>query len=501
MRARKGTARSAAKAQLAAASPAELRALTSELLARSDFATLAGRTFRGRRDAYASLGYKQGLQPKDYRDRYNRGGIAKRLVEAFPNSTWRGGGEVVENDNPDVETAFEKAFFELNQRLGVWSAFLKTDILAGLGRFAVILLGAPGKYEDPLEKCGPEDLKYLAHYSERDITISEYVTDPEDERFAQPKFYGLRLRTPNGQVNVNATRIHYSRIIHVAEGKLDDPVMGTPRLQAVWNYLDDLDKVVGGGAEASWKRIDGGKQFDLDASMPMPDAADLAALKEKIDLYTNDLERVLTTRGVKINDLGSNVSVFNANADCVIGLISATTGIPQRILMGSERGELASSTDQSNYDDRVEDRRHDFASTELVRPFIDRMIELGVLPKPAQYEARWPETDSLDDDGRMALADKAAGVNQKMGETVVTPNEIRDRILGWPPLEELEWQDDLDVSVEDDPDAEVDPADAAAQKKKDDAEAVRKAARSKVKRVRLLRLTAKGRRELKRMAA
>lgn len=484
---RRRTPRAAAKATLEAASPAELRALTSALLARADFAALAGKSFGGRRDIYTSLGYQDVLKPADYRGRYNRGGIAKSLVEAFPISTWRGGGELIENDDPETETPFEKAFHELNQRLGIWNVFLKTDILTGLGRFGVILLGAPsgaGGWAEPLERCRPEDLKYLWSYSERDVTIESYEQDTRNERFGQPLFYALKRISADGRSNMMAARVHYSRVIHVAEGVLDDPVFGTPRLQAVWNYLDDLDKIVGGGAEASWKRIDGGKQFKLDPTLT-PTDAELAELREKIERYTHGLERNMTTRGVDIQDLGSLVSNFGPNCAAVIDLISATSRIPQRILMGSERGELASSTDQSNYDDRVQDRRTDFAATQIVRPFTDRLISLGALPAPAEYETRWPDIKEMDDDQRMSMAVKAAQINKEFGGTVITENEIRDRILGYPPLEEVADDAELDVTVEDD---ETDAV-------------VMAAARSPIKRVRLLRLTSKGRRELRRMAA
>lgn len=479
--------RQAAVRQINAASPAELRALTSALFSRNDLASILGTTFGGRRKMYDALGYLTVIKPQDYRARYDRGGIAKRLVDAFPNSTWRGGGEIVENDDPDNQTAFEQAFHDLNQRLSIWSTFLKADVLAGLGRFSIILLGAPGEYDTPLTALKPEDLKYLAVKSERDVLIESFNTDKFNERFGHPEFYTITAPIVAGKALAadGWRRVHWTRVVHVAEGLLDDPVYGTPRLQAVWNYLDDLDKIVGGGAEASWKRIDGGKQFDIDPSIPLPSQADLDALREKMDAYTNGLERNLTTRGVKITDLGSNVSAFGSNGDFVVSLISATTGIPQRILMGSERGELASSTDQTNYDDRVEDRRNEFAATQIVRPFIDRLIMLKTLPTPAQYNARWPEVNNLDELGRMALAEKAAEVNQKQGETVITANEIRDRILGYPPLEEVD--DELNVRVEDED--EVDAAMLVA------------ASRSPIKKLRLLRLTKRGRRELRRLAA
>jgi hypothetical protein len=193
-------------------------------------------------------------------------------------------------------------------------------------------------------------------------------------------------------------------------------------------------KVVGGGSEAFWKRVDGGKQIKLDPTLPLPTPEQKAELHNQIEEYTHELRRVLTTRGVDIQDLGTGVSSFGDQVSSIMDLIAATTGIPQRILMGSERGELASTTDQSNFDDRVEDRRSDFADPSVVRPFIDRLISLGVLPEPSEYYVRWPEIKNLNAAQRMTLATAAANLNTVAGEVIVTPNEIRDKILGFEPL-------------------------------------------------------------------
>ncbi len=73
----------------------------------------------------------------------------------------------------------------------------------------------------------------------------------------------------------------------------------------------------------------------------------------------------------------------------IIQLISATTGIPTRILLGSERGELASSQDERNWLSYIASRQTNFAGPVILRPFIDRLIEYGALPK-VEYEIHWP---------------------------------------------------------------------------------------------------------------
>lgn len=416
---------------------ASIRSASNALLSRAKWMSEAGLTFEGKRDLYTVLGYKKVLTLQDFRDRYERGGIAARIVEVLPNATWRGQGEIYEDEDVDKKTAFEKAWDELNKRLGIWSIFRRADILAGLGRYSVILLGAPGNLEDPLEKLKPDQLMYLQPFAEEDALITKFNTDMNDPRYGQPELYNLRRSNASAFGRVDFLRsVHWTRCIHIADGLLDDPLYGTPRLRAVWNYLDDLDKVSGGGAEAYWKRADQGLQIDIQPDTKFLEE-DKEKLREQVEEYIHGLRRVLQTRGVNINTLGSDVAAMNT-IDPILSLIASTIGVPQRILMGSERGELASSQDKTNFDDTVSDRRTSYAEPVVARQFVNRLIELGTLPTPKEYFVGWPDIDDMNDSQKADMAQKWAALNGAMGETVVKPNEIRDNVLGLPPFTEEE---------------------------------------------------------------
>lgn len=405
---------------------------------RDAMVNVASILFGGKRDLYKAFGYKRYLTAVDYRSRYRRNAIANRVVKALPKATWRGGAEVVEDEDPETETAFEQAFMDMDARLNIWDAFEKADILAGIGRYAVIFIGAPGDLDQPLLGAGPDEIIFLETYSEDDARISTYEIDIHNERFGKPLTYQLNRNSVTATVVGNAPTlakpVHWSRIIHIADGLLDDKIFGEPRLECVWNLFDDLEKLTGGGSEAFYKRADQGRQYELDPMIKAgTDPASKAALKkmkQQIHEYENDMRRDLITRGVKITSLGSDVADFSRNASAVIDQISAGTGIPQRILMGSERGQLASTQDRSNWDDRVEDRRMAYAIPMVVRPFIQRMIDLGALPEPVDgYDVQFAALRVMDDTQRAVIAGQWAEVNQKMGETVVTPDDIRTRVL------------------------------------------------------------------------
>lgn len=421
----------------------------SELVARNRLGGMAGITYGGRRDLYTALGYKRVLFADDYRQRFNRHAVAARIIEAKPQATWRGGGVIIEDETPDVETDFEKAFIELDRRLKIWQVFQQADTLAGLGYYSVILIGAPGEMSKPLTRVsGPDDILYLQPYSQANAPISTWDNDPRSPRFGQGVTYVLSRNAPtlyspiltNAQMSNNRTSgqpVHYSRIIHIADGLLDDRINGIPRLERCWNNLDDLDKVTGGGAEAFWRRADAGMQVDVDPELEL-EPAEEEGLDQEIDEYIHDIRRVVRTRGVKMTPLTSAVAGLKDPVEAIMSQLSAGTGIPQRILMGSERGQLASTQDDDNWTARISDRRRDFAGPTVTNPTIDRFIQIGALPKPKKdYAPRWPEIDNLDDVQKATVAGMWAEINKNMGAVVVLPNEIRDRLLGLPPLEDI----------------------------------------------------------------
>lgn len=415
---------------------------------RALLAGAAGKTFGGNRDLYAVLGYDRMIPPSKYQDRYRRNSIAARIVEALPEATWRGGGEILDNEDPENVTEFEKQWAEFALRLKIWNVLLRADIVAGLGRYSVVLIGAPGRPEDPLPNpLRIQDIRYLSVFSEAQCVLQEMDLERDilNPRYGQPNFYRLSatnlILPATAGTAVAQRRVHYSRILHICDSPLDSPMFGTPRLERVWNLLDDLEKITGGGAEAFWLRANQGLHINVDPEVKH-NADQQEALQEQVDKYAHGITRVLRTRGVGVEVLGSDTASIQPNVDSILTLLAGGTKIPKRILTGSEQGELASTQDRSNWAERVSDRRRNFADPMVVRQLIDRLVEHQALPKPDKdpedvnggYEIRWPNIQNLDEKERADVALKMANINRMMGQTVVTANQIRDKFLLMPPL-------------------------------------------------------------------
>jgi hypothetical protein len=416
-----------------------IRDLTTALLFRSRLANTAGHTYGGKRDLYRALGFQRELQPADYRSRYRRNAVANRIVKAFPLATWRG-GEVIEDADAKTDTAFEQAFIDLDTRLKVWDTFKKADVLAGIGRYAIILIGAPGPLDTPLESCSAEEIVYLTPFAEEDATIQSFDIDIKSSRFGMPEYYTVKRTSMKSTDSINTAtigrRVHWTRCLHVADGLLDDRIYGEPRLECVWNDLDNLEKIAGGGAEAFWRRADQGTQFDLDPTLDVSDDQK-KALKDQLEEYEHGLRRYILSRGMKVKSLGSDVADIKSNVEAIVTLISTGCGIPQRVLMGSEQGKLAAKQDRANWDNRVTDRQNEYAGPCVVRPFVERLIGFGAIPEPKNpaWHVTFSNISTMDDEQRAEVAKSWASLNNLMADTVVKPNEIRERVLLLPPLD------------------------------------------------------------------
>ena len=94
---------------------------------------------------------------------------------------------------------------------------------------------------------------------------------------------------------------------------------------------------------------------------------------------------------MNVTQLEGRVPDASANIATLTDLIAGTKGIPKRRLFGSERGDLASSQDENNWAASVRERQQQFAEPVILRPLIDRLIQLQALPVPSQgYLVEWP---------------------------------------------------------------------------------------------------------------
>lgn len=395
------------------------------------FASLrAGLSFDGARNLYKVYGYPRVLTAEDLLAKYERQDITSRITDAPPDETWAYPPEIVTDEKP-----FIKAWdtFINTQVFDLWPTLRQADKLLSFGQFSALWIGLPGEPPNPAaSNYRASEVVYMQAYGGLNVTVDRWEIDKTTPRYGRPLVY--QLRTTDSAL---ADRVHFSRVVHIVDNPLQGQTFSIPRLNQVYNLLDDILKIGGGSAETYWLTANRGLQVDVDKDMDLKED-DATALSDELDEFQHQLRRYIRTRGVKIKSLGSEVADPQGVFGVLIALLSATTGIPQRILMGAEAGQLASAQDRANWAEYIAKRRINFAEPYVLRPLVARLQALGILPrttKPIGF--KWPSAfhqsplEEAQTSAQFARSVVNLSRQTQYGSPVATPEECR-RAVGLP---------------------------------------------------------------------
>jgi len=225
-------------------------------------------------------------------------------------------------------------------------------------------------------------------------------------------------------------------MIHVTQELTESEIEGTPVMQPVWNRLMDLEKLVGGSAEMFWRGARPGYQGKVkdDYTITPETQTDL---ETQMDEFEHSLRRILINEGVEFEALAPQVADPKAHVDVQIEMIASITGIPKRVLIGSERGELSSDQDIVGWYNIIQTRRQEHAEIVILRPFIDKMIEYGVLPAPGgeEYTIEWEDLFAASDKdqaevGRVRATALREYSQNPLASAIIPPEAFMKLMLG-----------------------------------------------------------------------
>lgn len=415
----------------------QFQAMSSQLVGRMNLALRLGQQFSGDRNLYDALGYKRELSFQDYYTQYKRQDIAKAIIDRPVNKTWEGDLTLLESSDEE-ETQLERQWKELVKKLGLKNKFARLDKLTGLGRYGILLLGLNDiqkkeDWQNPVQGSNKK-LLYVKPISENHVSIEKFENKASNERYGLPTIYNITVANPETK-SESELRVHHSRVLHVTDDCLMNELEGTPRLEAVYNRLYDLEKLVGGSAEMFWRGARPGYSGKLDKDHQFTEQDD-EKLKEQMDEFDHNLRRTMIQQGLEMKELAPQVADPQNHVDVQIQMISAEKGIPKRILVGSERGELASSEDKNQWFSFIQGRREEFAESQIIRPFIDRCQQYGILPEAAEeYEVQWqdlfaPSTKEKVDVGKVRAEALKQYAAEPMSQGVVPPEAFLKLFLG-----------------------------------------------------------------------
>ena len=413
-----------------------------------------GISHKGLRNIYQIFGYKEGrIQFQTYYDYYRRQDYANRMVSMIPKSCWRDGADLVDDKGQPVDASVMKSV----ARTGIYQGLERADILNRLGKFSILVVGIPDGMDpkDPLGSASADRLDevFYAAYSEDGIVINEWERDVTSPRYGLPTLYNVQMmdRGDKDQAIIGGSfQVHWSRVVHLAEGALDNEIEGLPFLEPVLNRLDDLQKTIGGSAEAYFRNARG--KFALqtkDGFDGILDESQAEALRVEAEAFQNNWRDHMRLTGIEAKVLNTPVYDPEGTINGALQAIAGYSGIPIRILTGEGAGQLAGNEDKASYNQLVNDRQ-DLTCT----PWLARVLEIlnnsGMISISEEATIKWPGLRALEEDEQAKINMNNATAFKMVTDALdsmtldgnVDPSEVYKKILG------------LEISVEENDDDE-----------------------------------------------
>jgi hypothetical protein len=411
--------------------------------------------FDSRRSIYDECGFPatRNITIGLLKELHDREPIAARVNELEPDESWKVQPTVMESQDPQDITEFEEAWDDLGQKLRsselgqeskfqdeegspVYKYLRRVDIDSGIGELGALLFGLnDGKQlNEPAAPRKGQELLFLRSLDQSLIEISKFDNDPRSIRYGKPLLGGL------GSPNQESAKVHWTRVLHVADNLQGSEVFGVPRCRPVYNNLLNLRKVHHSSPEGYWKvgfprlSLEAPTGADLEQILPFLSSS-VDDAREQIEQSENSLQKVIAAVGLHANQLSPEMVDPSPHVLMQLQAICIKKACPLRIFMGSERGELASSQDERAWASRMVGRQVFYITPDIIVPFVDRLIWLGVLPEPKEgYSVAWPDLNPLTPLDHAEIAGKLTEAMAKFVqgdvEAIITLADWLMRIVG-----------------------------------------------------------------------
>lgn len=367
----------------------------------------------GKRNYNELFGYGEHLSFVDFYRMYKRGGIAGTIVSKVAKACWRDMPEIKGGDDKPIL----KAELKILKKIGFFKAMERADILNRIGSFSVLLIGIPdgNDLDKPIGSAKRGSFKgmYFNVYHYDGVEIINYDTDPASPRYGLPEKYQLTVIDVDGSSQKQTVRttivVHYSRIVHLAEGALDNTIEGMSALEQPWNCLIDKEKVRGSSSESYYRNSRQKLALEAEGSAQVSkDPEKVESLKENVKNFQNGFEDVLRLQNMKANMLQPQIASPRDPFDVCVEEIAGTTGIPIRILTTKAGGVVTGSEDKATWNALVLDRQ-DQECTIYLLDALQVMANAGIIDLPEDAEVVWEPQSALSET-------EAAEVTEKRGK-------------------------------------------------------------------------------------
>lgn len=368
-------------------------------------------------------------------------GVARRANNIFPDECWTSTPEVRDNANIAL-SKFDKDVHEFTLKHNVNTHLHKLDERRGIGEFGILYLGfddmdgistdtsTPAARLDSKNRIlGPSvegtELIFMRAFDQGQVRITEWDEETSSARYGQPVMYEVIFSASELDQSIGhgtlepdwskARMIHWTRVIHSAEGETD--ILAAPRLEPILEYIYDIKKVGGGSGEMFWRAAMPGYSFETQEGLLKDGnmvSIDTDSIQDQIKLFSDGLQRFVATVGMTAKSLAPQVTKPNDHVDQYLKLICICIKVPLPIFIGAEEGHLAANNNKHTWNGRLASRRTNDLSPTIVVPFWRRIADMQMISSPkGAIKTTWPTTNTQSDADR---ADTSLKVIQTLAQ-------------------------------------------------------------------------------------
>jgi len=298
---------------------------------------------------------------------------------------------------------------------------------------------------------GENDVLFIRSFSEPLVQIVRYEWNIRNPRFGQPVMYRVTLNDPR-QVHsgvglpLATVFVHWSRVLHIAD-TFSNPgpskIFAYPALMPILNPVLDIRKIRGASAEGYWRNGTSGLSLETHPALGGDVDVNVPELRDMMEQRNNGQDKDIVLRGMTAKTIQLTVSDPTPFINVQTEAICIQLGCPLRVFKGAERGELASSQDDADWNDRVLGYENCFCTPKIIVKLLDRLIMYGTLPEPDHYTVKWPDPEALSDQEKATIGltqtQAMAAFIQGDVKTMVVQEDYMSGVLGFDKDKVDEW--------------------------------------------------------------
>jgi hypothetical protein len=415
-----------------------MQILTNALISR--FASSFGTLDQKHQQAWADYGYKNTLEFEDHWSMFRRFGIARAGVMRPVEKSWQSMPAILEAGDPHEQTEWEKSFELFAKNIYMWNRLRGVDYRNRVGRYAgLIMIVKDGKrLADPMGRITQQQFSKFIPVFEGQLFVKNWNQDQTSDTYSEPAMYqfqetGAGDRDPSSVRNVD---VHPSRVIIWSEGADDGSIFGVPALEAGFNDLITLEKIIGAGGEGFWKNSRGSLHIDISEKANLQQLAqalgtDLTglpdALEDQIEAFSKGYDKQLLTQAM--TSTPTSISMGDPEKPFQVALqdFAASISIPSTILVGMQTGRLASGEDTVEWAQTNMSRRENFLIPQIELT-VHRLMEIGAIERK-DFVVDWESLLEPTQSDRLGNAKTMAEINQAgLGAGVIpfSSDDIRE---------------------------------------------------------------------------